>query len=81
MQWRSINQDKVDNLWKEWCGKMEEEVLEKCQVEEAKKSVYKGQPRKLGDNLLTAQGMQLATKQNMQASKTEEEEMRHSSRG
>ena len=42
VQWRSINQEEVNGLWQEPCGKMEEEVLEKCNVEQAKKGAYKG---------------------------------------
>ena len=40
--WRSINQEDTDDLWKELCGQMEEEVLEKYKVEEDKKGAYKG---------------------------------------
>ena len=34
--------EEVNGLWQELCGKMEEEVLEKCNVEQAKKGAYKG---------------------------------------
>ena len=37
MQCRNISQDCVNERWKELCGKMEEEVLEKYRVEETKK--------------------------------------------
>ena len=39
VQWRSINQEGFDNLWKET---MEEEVLEKYKVEENKNGAYEG---------------------------------------
>ena len=42
VQWRSINQEQVENLWEEVCAKMDEEVMEKYRVEESKKSAYKG---------------------------------------
>ena len=35
-QWRTINQEEIDNLWKEFSGKMEE-VLVKYKVKEAKR--------------------------------------------
>ena len=35
-------QEEVDSLWEELCGKMVEEILEKYRVEESKKSAYKG---------------------------------------
>ena len=41
-QRRHIRQEGTNELWKELCGKMEEEVLEKCKVEEIKKDAYKG---------------------------------------
>ena len=43
-----INQEEVENWWKELCGKMEKEVLEKYRVEESKKSAYKGRGEPLG---------------------------------
>ena len=42
VQWRSIRQEGFHDLWKKPRGKMEEEVLEKKKVEEAKKDAYKG---------------------------------------
>ena len=42
VQWRSIRQEGIHDLWKKPCGKMEEEVLEKHKAAEAKKDAYKG---------------------------------------
>ena len=42
VQWRSIGQERVKDLWKELSGKMEEEVLAKYKVEEAKKGACQG---------------------------------------
>ena len=42
VQWRSINQKGLDNLWKELCEQMEAEVSEKYNVEENKKGACKG---------------------------------------
>ena len=42
VQWKSINQEEVHNLWKELCGKIQEEVLEKYKVEEFKRGACKG---------------------------------------
>ena len=66
VQWRSINQEGMDNVWKVLCGKMADEVLEKYNVEENKKGACKGrgkplkwrivqrvkkyQPRKVGED-------------------------------
>ena len=46
VQWRSISPEGMNDLWEELCGKMEEEVLEKCRVKEARKHAYKrrGEP-------------------------------------
>ena len=46
VQWRSTSQEDIDVLWKELCGNMEEEVLEKYKVDEAKKIAYqeRGEP-------------------------------------
>ena len=41
-QRRHIRQEGTNELWKELCGKMEEEVLEKYKVEEGKEDAYKG---------------------------------------
>ena len=37
VHWRSIRQEGKDDLWKEQCRNMEEESMEKCRVEDAKK--------------------------------------------
>ena len=37
VQWRSTSQEGIDGTWKELCGTVEEEVLEKCKVDEAKR--------------------------------------------
>ena len=42
VQWKSINQEGLDNLWKELCGTMEEEVPEKYKVYENKRGADKG---------------------------------------
>ena len=42
MQWRSISQDGINELWTELSGNPEEEVLEKYKVEEAVTSAYQG---------------------------------------
>ena len=39
---RHIRQEGTNELWKELCGKMEEEVLEKYKVEQIKEDAYKG---------------------------------------
>ena len=58
MHGRSISQEGFDDLWEELCGKMEEEeVMEKYNIEEAKKSAYRGR----GDPLV--RGLCIATKQ------------------
>ena len=51
VQWRSIRQECTNDLWKERRGKIEEKVLEKFTVEEAKKDAYKVNEvsRKLAD--------------------------------
>ena len=50
-QRRHIRQEGTNELWKELCGKMEEEVLEKYKVEEGKEDAYKGrgEPLKMAD--------------------------------
>ena len=53
VQW-SINHEEVDNLWKELCGKMAEEVLEKDKVEEAKMGAYKGRGEPLEWRIVTS---------------------------
>ena len=47
VQWTSVNQGGVDNLWKELCGQMEEVFLEKYKVEESKKGAHKGRGESL----------------------------------
>ena len=42
VQRRSMSQEGINDIWKECCEKMEEEVLEKYKVEESKQSAYKG---------------------------------------
>ena len=42
VQWRSINQEGINHLWRELCEGMKEEVLVKYKIEEAKKGAYKG---------------------------------------
>ena len=42
VQFRSINQEEVDNLWEELSGQIDEKNLEKYGVDEAKKCAYKG---------------------------------------
>ena len=41
MQWRNISKAGIHELWKELCGKMKEEILEKYIVQETKKGAYK----------------------------------------
>ena len=53
VQWRSINQEEVDNLWNEMSEKMEEEVEEKHRVEKAKKGAYKGRGEPLEWRIVT----------------------------
>ena len=42
MQWRNISQEGIDELWKELCFKIQEDVLVKYKVKETKKGAYKG---------------------------------------
>ena len=42
IQWRNISQDGINELWKEFCGKMEEEVLEKYRAVETSNFAYRG---------------------------------------
>ena len=42
VQWRSINQQEVDNMWKKLSEKIAEEVLGKYKVEVSKRGAYKG---------------------------------------
>ena len=42
MQWRNINQEGRNHVWKILSETMEEEVLEKYKVEESKRGTYKG---------------------------------------
>ena len=45
VQWRSISKEGVNQNWKELCGRIEEEVVEKDHVEDAKKSAKgRGEP-------------------------------------
>ena len=39
---RSTSQEDMDRCWKELAEKMEEEVLEKCKVENSKRKAYRG---------------------------------------
>ena len=47
MEWRSMSQDEVDQCWKKLAGKMEEEVLDKYNVDDSKRGAYRGRRRKL----------------------------------
>ena len=47
LQWRCINQEEKYDSWKELCGQLEEKVLEKYKVEEAKTGAHIGR----GDSL------------------------------
>ena len=42
LQWRCINQEEKDDSWKELFGQLEENVLEKYKVEEAKTGAHIG---------------------------------------
>ena len=42
VQWRSISTEDDNFFWQELCGKVEEDALETHEVEEPKKSAYKG---------------------------------------
>ena len=42
VRWRSISQEGSDELWKELCGTMAEEVWEKYEVDEATKGAHQG---------------------------------------
>ena len=42
VQWRSISEEDMHELWTALCRRMEEEVLEKYKAEEAKKRAYEG---------------------------------------
>ena len=41
VQCRSISKEEINNMWRVPCGMMEEEVLEKCKVEETEKGPCK----------------------------------------
>ena len=41
-RWRSRNQSEMDLCWKKLAARMEEEVLNKCKVEESKRGAFKG---------------------------------------
>ena len=45
MQWKSICQEGIDGLWKELCDIMQEDILEKCKVDETKKRCLQGARR------------------------------------
>ena len=47
VQWRSISEEDIHELWTALCGRMEEEVLEKYNAEEAKKRAYEGRGQPL----------------------------------
>ena len=38
VQWRNISQEEINNMWEKLSGTMEQEVLEKYQVEETNKA-------------------------------------------
>ena len=41
-RWSSLNQSEMDPCWKSLAERMEEEVLDKCKVEESNKGAFKG---------------------------------------
>ena len=40
--WRGLNQEEMDQCWKKVAERMEEEVLDKCKVEDSKREAYRG---------------------------------------
>ena len=40
--WRGLNQEEIDQCWKELAEKIEEEVLDKYKVEDSKRQAYSG---------------------------------------
>ena len=45
--WRGLNQEEMDQRWKKLAERMEEEVLEKCKVEDSKREAYSGRGSRL----------------------------------
>ena len=43
-----MSQEEMDECWKRMAEKMEEEVLEKCKVEDSKRGAYRGRGSFLG---------------------------------
>ena len=41
-KWRGLSQSEIDQSWKNWAERMEEEVLNKCKVGESKREVFRG---------------------------------------
>ena len=39
--WRGLNQEEIDQCWKEWSEKIEEEVLDKYKVEDCEREAYR----------------------------------------
>ena len=53
-KWRGLSQGEMDQTWKNVPERMEEEVLDKCKVEESKKEAFRGR----GCSSATEQGAQ-----------------------
>ena len=47
VQWTSISQEGMNDLWKELRGEIEEEVIEKYKIEREKKEAYRGRGESL----------------------------------
>ena len=41
-EWRELNQSEIDICWKKLAERMEEDVLDKCKVEESKRGAFTG---------------------------------------
>ena len=41
-KWRDLSQEEMDQCWKNWAERMEEEVLDKYKVEDSKREAYRG---------------------------------------
>ena len=41
-KWRGLSQNEMDQCWKNFAGRMEEEVLDKYKVEESKREAFRG---------------------------------------
>ena len=41
-KWRCLNQSEINLCWKNWAERMEEEVLDKCKVEESRGEAFRG---------------------------------------